>query len=100
MLPLFLDIIHIVDAIHAHILAPVGYQAKAGTAENTGGLVLLQHDLIVIHINFQLVPFPQIQSAAQLDGKHDSSLLIYLTNNSGGLHSTSLPLSMMEKCIG
>ena len=42
-------------------------------AENTGGLILLQHDGRTIHINFQGILLRNVQGAAQLNREYDTA---------------------------
>ena len=78
---------HFADAVLADILAAVGDQAAGGSAENTGGLELLQDDPVILHENFQFVALSNIQSPPQFDRQHDSAELIHFTDNTSRLHS-------------
>jgi hypothetical protein len=69
------------DALLTDILSPVGYQSPGTGAENAGRLILLENNPIILHVNFQLIPLGNVQGAAKLYRKHDSSQFIYLSNN-------------------
>jgi high-affinity K+ transport system ATPase subunit B len=62
-------------------------------AENTGRLVFLQHDPVVLHENFQLVPLRDIQCTAQLNGQDDTAQIVNLANDTSRLH-VQFPLTV------
>ena len=70
----------------ANILAFVMDDVLCVAAENAGGLVLFQHDLISIHIDFQGILYLDIHGAAQFNGQHNTAQFINLANNTGRLH--------------
>ena len=72
---------HFPDTFAADILAAEGNQIPERAAEYAGGFKLLQNDTVVFHINFQFVPFGDIQGTSQFDGQNDSSQFIYFSND-------------------
>ena len=78
-----LDLIfsHFPDTFAADILAAEGNQIPERSAEHAGRFKLLQDDAVIFHIDFQLVPFGDIQGTSQFDGQNDSSQFIYFSND-------------------
>ena len=72
---------HFPDALVADILPAEGDQIPEGTAEDTGRLKFLQNDPVIFHVNFQFVPFGNIQRTAQFDGQHDSAQFVHFPDN-------------------
>jgi len=80
----------------ADVFPPVIRQSPGRTAEQTGWLVLLQYDSISIQIDFQRIPFLNIQSPAKLNRKNDSAQFVNFTHNSGCLHDNRFPSSFIR----
>ena len=57
-------------------------------AEDAGGLILLQHDGLAVHVNLQTVLLCNVQGAAEFNGEHDASQLVHLTHDTGRFHTT------------
>ena len=55
------------DTLLTNILAPVGNQTSGACAEHTGGLILLENNPIILHINLQLIPLCDVQSPAKFN---------------------------------
>lgn len=58
-------------------------------AENAGGLILLQNDLVFVNENFNRVLLLNVQGLSDFDGKNDSAQLVYLANDSRRFHKFS-----------
>ena len=58
----------IANASTAYMLALVQGQLTGSTAENTGSLVLLQNDLIILSEDLQLIPLSNVQYPTQFNG--------------------------------
>ena len=71
----------------ADVLSPVIGQAAGCAAEQASLLILLQDDPISIQIDLQRVSFLNIQGAAKLNRKHNSTQFIYFSNNSCCFHN-------------
>ena len=69
------------SAITANILAVVADHTVRRIAEDTGRLKLLEYDFVTIHVDFQLIPLRNILRASNLDGQHNSTQLVHLTND-------------------
>lgn len=78
------------DALGADVFTLVAYNTLGAVAENAGGMILVEDDIVALNKNLQCVAFCNVQSTAELNGKNDSSELIYLSYNTGRLHSISL----------
>ena len=72
---------HFPDTFAADILSAEGDQITERTAEYACRLKLLQNDPVVLHVNFQFIPFRNVQCAAQFDGQNDSSQFIHFPDN-------------------
>ena len=70
------------DAAGADIFALVVQQLPLGTAENAGGLILLQHDPVAVHVDLQSIPFFDVQIPPQLNRKHDPPQFIDFAHDS------------------
>ena len=57
-------VIHVADALHTHISAPIAYQIAGSAAENTRRFILLQNHFVIIQVDLQFIPDSNIQSAA------------------------------------
>ena len=55
-------------------------------AEDTGGLILLQHDGGAIDVDLQGILFCDVQCAAQFDGEDDSPQFVDPADNTCGFH--------------
>ncbi len=77
-------VVHVPDALHAHVSSPIGYQITGGRTEYARRLILLKDHFVVIQIDLKLIPNSNIQSAAQLNRQDDPSQFIYLADNTGG----------------
>ena len=95
----FLVFIHFTDAFTAHILAAEGNQIPEGTAEHAGRFKLLQNDPVVFHVDFQFVPFGNIQGTAQLNRQDNSAQFIHFPDNSGRLHKSFAPFLLEENIL-
>ena len=71
------------DAVGADILALEVDDILGVITENTGGLILFQHDGRAVHIDLQGVLLRDVQGAAQLDGQHDAAQLVHLPYDAG-----------------
>ena len=87
----FLVFIHFTDAFTAHILAAEGNQIPEGAAEHACRFKFLQNDPVVFHIDFQFVPFRDIQGTAQFNGQNNSAKLIHFSDNASRFHSSTPP---------
>ena len=77
-----LQIFQFLQALGADIL-PLEYRdVFGGVAENAAGLVFFQNDGRAFHIDFQCILLADIQRPAHLDGEHDPSQFIHLSDNS------------------
>jgi hypothetical protein len=74
------------DALAADILPIEAGNIPGRAAENAGRLVLLQHDPIAFHEDFQFVTLGNIQCAAQLNGQNDPAQIVDLSNDTSRLH--------------
>ena len=74
------------DTVQADIFALEGSHIKGAVAENAGRLILLQTDLVAVHVDLQRIPLVDVQRTAQLDGQHNPSQFIDLPNNSRRFH--------------
>ena len=96
-------VIHMPDALQAHISATIANQIPGSRAENTRRLVFLQHHFIIIQVNLQFIPNGNIQCAAQFNGQNNPAQFIYFSDNTGGLQCnpflSSLNLSSDIKTI-
>lgn len=81
------------DALLAHVLAMVVHQSVGGSTKNARRFKLLQHNLIVFKVDFQLITFRNIQCPAQLNRKYDSAQLVYSADDSCRLHSIFTPFA-------
>ena len=54
--------------------------------ENTGRRILFQYNLIPVHKNFDGIPFVDVQSATELNGKYNASQIIHLADNTSRFH--------------
>ena len=72
---------HFADALAADILAAEGNQIPEGAAKYAGWFKLLEDNPVIFHINFQFVPFGNVQGAAKLDGQDDSSQFIHFPDD-------------------
>lgn len=86
-----LDIAHILNALHADISAMVADKTAGRTAENAGRFILLKNHFVIIQVNFQFIPFRNIQGAAQFNGKNNSAQLINSSNDTSRFHVATLP---------
>ena len=57
----YLILSHFPDTFAADILPAEGDQIPERTAENTGRLKFLQNDPVIFHVDFQLIPFGDVQ---------------------------------------
>ena len=73
-------------------LALVGRHIAGVAAEDAGRVVLLQHDPVILHEDFDHVLHADIHGPAQLDGQNDTAEAIKLANNAGRLHCHSVLL--------
>ena len=55
-------------------------------AESAGGLILLQNDLIAVHVDLQGILLRDIQGAPQFNGQNDAAEAVHLSDDSGSLH--------------
>ena len=81
----------------------LAHQIPGRCAENTRRFIFFQDYFIIIQINFQFVPYGNIQRTPQFDRQNDSSQLIDLTDNSSRFQFqpllSSLNLSSSIKTI-
>ena len=80
------DISDLLGALATDILAAVTHHCPGGAAKDAGRFILLQHDPAIFHEYLQLIPFRNIQRAAQLNRQDDSSKIVDLANNTSRLH--------------
>lgn len=80
------------EAGTADALVAVGEQVILRAAENAGGLVFAQDDVILLRRDFEQIVFLNIHCAPQLDGQNDPPEFINLTNDSCLHMSRSLSL--------
>ena len=81
-----LQVHQVANASGANMLAFEQGQLSGRTAENTGGLVLLQNDLIILSEDLQLVTFSDIQHSTQFDRQYDSTEFVDLPDNACRFH--------------
>ena len=72
---------HFPDALAADIFSAEGNQIPEGTAEHAGRFKLLQNDAVILHVNFQFIPFGNVQCTAQFDWQNDSSQFVHFPDN-------------------
>ena len=72
---------HFADAFLADILSAVQDQIPEGSAEHTGRLKFLQNNMVIFHVDLQLIPLRDVQRPAELNGQHDAAQLIHLAND-------------------
>ena len=84
------DLVHVADTFLTDIFAMVDRQPVGGAAENAGRFKLLQDDLIVFQIDLQFIPLCNVQRPAKLNGKHDSSQFVHLSNDTSRLQQSPL----------
>lgn len=80
--PCFLYVLYLVNASAAYTLAADEYHVVCISAENAGGLVFGQNDLILVGENFNGVFFLDVHGFSDFHGKHDPAQLVYLANDS------------------
>ena len=79
-------LLELINASTAYTLAvKVNYVINV-VAENTGGLIFFENDLVAVSKNFKCILGLYIQHVADLNGQNDSSELVYLANNTSRFH--------------
>lgn len=73
---------HGADTVGADVLPAEIDDALRAVAEDTCGLVFAQNDGVSLHIDFERVPFRNVQRPPQFYGKHNSPQLIHFPDNS------------------
>jgi hypothetical protein len=86
-------LIHMLDALLAHVLAVVVHQSVGGSTKDAGRFKLLQYDFVAFEVDFQFITFRNIQCPAQLNGEYDSAQLVYSADDSCRLHSIFTPFA-------
>ena len=77
----------LLQAIGAYELAHIGFDVAGIAAENTGGVILLENDLVILHEDFQRIAYRDVESSSQFDGKDNTSKLVQLTDDTGRFHT-------------
>ena len=95
----FLDVTHVADTALANILTLVGNQILGRGAENTRRFILLEHNAIALHKDFQFVPLSDIQRSAQLYGDYDPPKFINFANDACRLHKKVHSCPYSSYCI-
>lgn len=80
-----------INALRAHVFSFEVGDIGGAVAENTCGLVLFENDLVAFHVDFQRIPFVDIQRATQFDRQNDASKLVNFSYNSGRFQYDSPP---------
>ena len=78
-----LKLLKLLQASAANVLVLVVDDVFGVTAEDAGGLILLQDDRRTINIDFQCVFLDDVEGSAQFDRKDDASQFVNFTNDTG-----------------
>ena len=87
-------LVHSTDAVGANVLALVVDDVFRVITEDAGRLILAQDDGLAIHEDLDAVFFLDAEGSSQLDGEHDTTQLVNLSNNACRLHSKMPPIRM------
>lgn len=77
------------DAIRANVLSLIAYDTLCAVAEDAGGMILVENDVVTLNKDFQRITLGNIKSTAQFNGKDDASKLVNFSYNSGRFHTIS-----------
>ena len=76
-----LQVLQLLQALGADVLALELRDVLDGVAENTAGFVFFQNDGRALHIDLQCVLLRDIQRPPHLDGQHDPSQFVDLSHD-------------------
>ena len=77
------------------VLTLEGYDLLGTAAEDTGGLVLAENDRLAVNVDLYGITKLDVEGTAQLDGKNDTTQLVYFSYNTCRFHiSITFPFFM------
>lgn len=80
---------HFILTIPANVFPFKPDNALRAAAEDAGGFIFFQHNLILFHKDFQVILFADVQGSSQLDGEYDPTKLVHFSDNSYCFHAVS-----------
>ena len=81
----------LVAAAAANVLVIIDGQLFLGAAEDAAGKILLENDLVAVHINLNVTVDVDAQGAAQLYGENDAAEVVNFSYDTGRFHGTVPP---------
>ena len=74
-----------------NVLVIIDGQLFLGAAEDAAGKILLENDLVAVHINLNVTVDVDAQGAAQLYGENDAAEVVNFSYDTGRFHGTVPP---------
>lgn len=81
------DVTHLLKTAATNILVSVDANVVRIPAKDARRLVLFEDDLLPVDVDFERIFLGNLQGATQLDGNHDASQFVHLTDDACGLHT-------------